>query len=224
MREEAAVTPPAASRNEETGRPDRSGETLWDTRRRRTHRDIRRAARELALERGVAAVTVDEIAAAAGVSRRTFFNYFRSKEDALLEAPPALAPDAVERFVHADDLSFGAALAELVRGHARDIIRDPDGIATSHRLVRENPELAGFLLEMFAEAERALIAVFERRLTRTGEDIDPRLAAALTGCVMRVAVECRRAEATPGDAPTDPDALVAEVDRVLEGLRAVLAP
>ncbi|MCE7080730.1 TetR/AcrR family transcriptional regulator [Streptomyces sp. ST2-7A] len=218
------MTPPPASQDAETEATGRAGGTLWDTRRRRTHRDIRRAARELALERGVAAVTVDEIAGAAGVSRRTFFNYFRSKEDALLEAPPALAPDAVERFVHADDFSFGAALADLVRGHARDIVRDPDGIATSHRLVTENPELAGFLLEMFAEAERALIAVFERRLARTGENIDPRLAAALTGCVMRMAVECRRAEAAPGDVPADPDALVAEVDRVLAGLRAVLAP
>ncbi|WP_368733085.1 TetR/AcrR family transcriptional regulator [Streptomyces alkaliphilus] len=218
------VSPRAASREAGNEPTDHPGGTLWDTRRRRTHRDIRRAARELALERGVAAVTVDEIATAAGVSRRTFFNYFRSKEDALLEAPPALAPDAVERFVHTD-LPFGTALADLLRGHARDIVRDPDGIATSHRLVTGNPELAGALLEMFAEAERALISVIERRLARTGEDIDPRLAAALTGCVMRVAVERRVATTSPDAAGTtaDPDVLVAEVDRVLDGMRAVLA-
>jgi hypothetical protein len=49
---------------------------------------LRRAAVELALERGVEHITVADIAAAAGVSRRTFFNYFATKEDALVGEYP----------------------------------------------------------------------------------------------------------------------------------------
>ncbi|WP_245797410.1 TetR family transcriptional regulator [Mangrovactinospora gilvigrisea] len=48
-----------------------------------TRAALRRAAIGLSLERGPEAVTVSEICAAAGVSPRTFFNYFAVKEEAL---------------------------------------------------------------------------------------------------------------------------------------------
>src|SRR5262245_56107222 len=50
----------------------------------RTRQRIRHAAVELFERRGVDSVTVDEIADAAGVSRRTFFHHFATKEDAAL--------------------------------------------------------------------------------------------------------------------------------------------
>lgn len=51
---------------------------------RETRQRIHLAALELVESRGCSAVTVSEVAAAAGVSRRTFFRYFRNKEDAVL--------------------------------------------------------------------------------------------------------------------------------------------
>jgi AcrR family transcriptional regulator len=50
----------------------------------RTRERIRNAALDLFEQRGIESVTVDEIAAAAGVSRRSFFHHFPTKEDAAL--------------------------------------------------------------------------------------------------------------------------------------------
>src|ERR687893_563497 len=51
-----------------------------------THRALATAARELALARGLDGLTVEDIADAADVSVRTFFNYFSCKEAALVGA------------------------------------------------------------------------------------------------------------------------------------------
>jgi AcrR family transcriptional regulator len=51
--------------------------------RAEVRRDLVAAAAQLFTERGYDETTVDDIAAAAGVGRRTFFRYFRGKEDAL---------------------------------------------------------------------------------------------------------------------------------------------
>jgi AcrR family transcriptional regulator len=58
---------------------------LADRRRDLIARDIRRVALTLFAERGFAAVSVQEIADAAGMSARTFFRYFASKDDILLD-------------------------------------------------------------------------------------------------------------------------------------------
>ncbi len=60
-------------------------ETLVERRRRLVRADLARVAVALFADRGFDAVTVDEIAAATGTSQRTFFRYFATKDDVVLE-------------------------------------------------------------------------------------------------------------------------------------------
>src|SRR3984957_14888483 len=69
-----------------TAAPVSSGQ---ERRRRRTQRALQNAAITLVGRHGLAEVTVEEIAAAAGVSRRSFFNHFPTKAAALFDPDPS---------------------------------------------------------------------------------------------------------------------------------------
>ncbi|QGH68161.1 TetR/AcrR family transcriptional regulator [Pseudactinotalea sp. HY158] len=72
---------------------DRPG--LRERKKRATWAALHRAALTLVDSRGLDQVTVDDIAAAADVSPRTFFNYFRTKEDALTGVDPHYVDELV---------------------------------------------------------------------------------------------------------------------------------
>src|SRR5256884_9386409 len=74
--------------------------SLRERKKRAPRRSLRRAALDLVAERGFAHVTVEDIAEAADVSPRTFFNYFPSKEAALFGTDPELIPVLRERMIH----------------------------------------------------------------------------------------------------------------------------
>ena len=94
---------------------------LRERRRRETRDEIRRVALALVQGRGYDAVTVDLISQHAGVSARTFFNYFPDKESAMIAVPPPLPAVAVQEFLsHEGEALFVALIAARLELHPDD--------------------------------------------------------------------------------------------------------
>src|SRR6476659_1805732 len=99
---------------------------LRERKKRETRRAINAAALDLVEERGFAAVTTEEIAARAGVSARTFFNYFPSKESAVI----GTTAEELESYAGAleevrDDESSLDALRRILAGMLAPASLDP---------------------------------------------------------------------------------------------------
>ncbi|PYI38780.1 TetR family transcriptional regulator [Arthrobacter psychrolactophilus] len=91
--------------------------------REATRSAITAAARRLTSQNGLNGFTIEQLCEQVGVSRRTFFNYFPSKEDAiigyLLDEFPA---DALEKFLHAAGPDSGVERGPL--GLSTTLLRD----------------------------------------------------------------------------------------------------
>ena len=155
---------------------------------------LQRAALELAAERGVEHVTVDDIAARAGMSARTFFNYFSSKEDALV-APDARVLELMARQVVArpPDESPLEALRTVILAQMSSEAAELDLLRLRMTVVEPNPALLPRLVGSFAAAERLFAAAVA---TRTGTDVDrdayPMLLAAVAAAALRTALHLWR--------------------------------
>ncbi|WP_432133832.1 MULTISPECIES: TetR family transcriptional regulator [unclassified Streptomyces] len=127
--------------------------------RLKMRRELAAAAMELFATKGYEATTVDEIAAQAGVARRTFFRHFRSKEEAIF-------PDHDDTLVRAEAVLNAAPAHEhpldtVCRG-IKEVMKmyaaRPDISVARYKLTREVPTLR--------EAEIASVARYERLFTR----------------------------------------------------------
>src|SRR5580698_9545387 len=99
--------------------------SLRERKKLATRRSIRRVALDLIAERGFAHVTVEDIAEAADISPRTFFNYFPSKEAALFGADPDRVAALRERVVRqAPGESALTALRQVLVAEARIVTHE----------------------------------------------------------------------------------------------------
>lgn len=104
------------------------------------HRRLRLAALRLAEESGFDAITADGIAGEAGISRRTFYRYFPSKEDALFSDHAGYLATMETRLEHSQEsraAAAGRALTVVLEGY----LEDTNFSFRRDRLVRRTPVL-----------------------------------------------------------------------------------
>lgn len=160
---------------------------LRERKKRTTRRALQMAGLTLVAERGVEAVTTEEIAAAAGVSQRTLFNYFTSKEDLLVgndpDLVPALAAALTKRPAHIAPLE---ALRDVFQQYAQIVAADQDRLRLRMQVVDDNPSLLPAMIGASSVFGRELARVIA---DRTGADLDADLYPSL---VVNVALTTMR--------------------------------
>ncbi len=171
--------------------------SLRERKKLATRRALRRAALSLVTERGLADVTVEDIAEAADVSPRTFFNYFPSKEAALFGSDPERVAALHERLARPvpGETALAALRAVLVaemQARADDLAElggDPAARLRAMKAAHTDPHLRAAQAAHMAAMDQALAEAIARRLG-TDPERDPYpglLATAATG-VMRSAL------------------------------------
>jgi AcrR family transcriptional regulator len=161
---------------------------LRERKKRATREALSRAALRLALEHGLDNVRVEAIAAAAGVSPRTFNNYFSSREQAIC----ALRVERAERIAEAlRDRPVGEPLAEAIV-HA--VVEQQAGNAEPDkemiRLMTSTPALRGEVFKHVRGIEGPLAeAIAERTGLDPERDLGPRVVAAAVFSAIRIATE-----------------------------------
>jgi AcrR family transcriptional regulator len=154
--------------------------------------DVSRHACALFWERGVSGTSGDEIAAAAGLSTRTIWRYFRSKE-ACVE--PVLAKSA-HRFIAVLDrwppeMSLGEHMGADAVAHpfTQQDIADEISAMRIAAMAASEPALRTAYLMVHDELERGFIPVVAKRLCLAEDDLTVRLCAAATTAALRVVDE-----------------------------------
>lgn len=163
-----------------------------EQKKRDTRQAIRNAALDLAMENGLKNLTVEAIAQTAGVSPRTFFNYFPSKEDALVtqaaESSEQVRRLLLARPVHESPMTaLHNALLESDYFGTDPV--DRDRLLARQRLTQQHPSLMAHHLGKVAMLERSFAdALAERMDVTIDKDMHPELLAAIAMSAIRVAV------------------------------------
>ena len=155
-----------------------------------TRSALHEAALRLVAERGLASVSVDDIADRAEVSPRTFFNYFSCKDDAVLGLDPDASPNQVAAFLArpADETPV-QALRAVARAQAEEMATDTELWPLRLKVIDAEPALLARLAAVFGEGERILAeAVATRTGNRAGVDPYPTLLAGVAGVAMRTSL------------------------------------
>ncbi|WP_305789487.1 TetR/AcrR family transcriptional regulator [Symbioplanes lichenis] len=160
-----------------------------DRKKQQTRQALIAAALRLVDERGLDHVTVEDIAEAADVSPRTFFNYFATKDEAITGDQFVDDHETRERFlrvprevptVRALLLALEPLLTVMEADHELWLLR--------FRVMDANPALIAGLIGRSAAVERELVTAIALRLGVSPEDTYPQLTAAVAGAALRTAV------------------------------------
>jgi len=149
---------------------------LRESKKLRTRQEIADRAMQLFAERGFDRVTVADVAAAAGVSDKTVYNYFPTKEDLFFDEVPAREAALVAAIrSRSDGQSILDALRTLQGGECRRLCSP--AFATFARIIEESKPLQAKELEVMARFGQALTDAIQAELNV--DERDARIAAGL---------------------------------------------
>ncbi|TCO49155.1 TetR family transcriptional regulator [Kribbella antiqua] len=165
---------------------------LRERKKRETRAALAAAALRLAVEKGPDNVTVDEIAEAADVSVRTFFNYFPHKEYAILGRNPEHLELALIRMREAPAEESPLTTMWFI---VHDILRDLEGegsMSERGELIMRSPALLYQLMLSSFDDERQLTAALAERMGEPASSVRPALVVSAAGAACRVAMELHK--------------------------------
>ena len=196
-----------------------SGGGLRERKKARRRAAIREHALRLFREQGYSGTTIEQIAAAAEVSPATFFRYFPTKEDVVLqddvdivtlaalhEQPLDLGPIAAFR---------GAAAAARAQMSAEDLAR----FAETTRLTLSVPEIRARAVDELTRTTDVITTAIAARIGRGADDFASRnMAGAIIGVIMAATMPLY----VLGDDGADVDEMFDRIDAGLAHLEAGL--
>jgi AcrR family transcriptional regulator len=178
-----------------------------DQQKEQTRLDLALAAFDLARENGLASVRVPQIAAATGVSPRTFNNYFASKEAAIVWPTTRRASRLAANL---DGRPAGEPLADALAAAVASMYEqdEMDGLPSGwlrdfRALVAREPALHGEYLKAAAAAEAALAGAIGRRTGAEEDQLEPQVLAAVVAGAERAAVRYWVRQANASSTLTD---------------------
>ena len=161
---------------------------LRERKRAETHARIQAEAIRLFLERGFETTTLDDIAEAAGVSRRSLFHYFESKEEIVFSSRtdfPRIIAEAISR------RPPGEPLLDMVENALIDTATRYGSTQTRElsRMIRDTPALSAGEQAKYEHVERALAKALADRKDLPEIDTACRVTAATAIGILKLAVE-----------------------------------
>jgi AcrR family transcriptional regulator len=150
---------------------------LREQKRLETNRRIEDAATRLVDESSFDEVTIEQICEAAGISRRTFFNYFSAKESAVIgSSSEPLTAEQREAFLNAEGSNILHILVENIERHFNTESQDPV-IQERRQRIFAQPDVAVRALAFRKERSRETMELLTERLTANPEEqLSPELA------------------------------------------------
>lgn len=162
---------------------------IREERKAETRRDIQRATLDLLETAGFEATTVARIVEQAGISERTFFRYFDSKESAAMPGQGELVQALVTHPLH-PALTSAQILHELIdvcRRHFAYEVEQYEFLRISRLILSEPGLLQGVARQELQMVTALSDSLVERKLL---DQMPALLVAELIACTWRVAWQC----------------------------------
>lgn len=180
-------------------RPAQAG--LRERKKAETRAALRAVAVRLYLRHGPAAVTVHDICEAAGVSARTFFNYFENKDDVILDWDDWMTAELVRTLEASPvDLRPLETMHRAIRETLTGLMADP-AWRERNQLLRAHPELLPKLVRNSMRMEVTLVEGLARHHDLHQDDFYAQLVVAVGVAALRTALRRWNPDGPPEELP-----------------------